>query len=89
MSNGTDNFTPVRHPDLFTPEEAAAYLHLDGVRGLETLRREYGLVGYAGVNKSFLYHREDLDAVARRMCGKDRQWRERGSGGLKLASGQP
>ena len=26
------------HPDLFTPEEAAAYLHLPSVESLRTLR---------------------------------------------------
>jgi hypothetical protein len=64
-----------RHPDLFTPEEAAAYLHLDSVRGLETLRRDYGLTGYEGVNKSYLYHREDLDSVAMRIVGRDPTWK--------------
>ncbi len=63
-----------RHRDLFTPEEAAAYLHLDSVRGLETCRKDFGLVGFPGVNKSFLYHREDLDRCALRICGRDRAW---------------
>jgi hypothetical protein len=80
----------LRHPDLFTPEEAAAYLHLDSVRGLETLRKDYGLVGHAGVNKSYLYHREDLDRCALRICGKDVAWhRQNGGGGLKLTGTRP
>jgi hypothetical protein len=59
-----------QHPDLFTPDEAAAYLHLESVRGLDTLRSDFGLVGYTGVGKSFLYWREDLDNVALRIVGR-------------------
>lgn len=77
-----------RHPDLFTPEEAAVYLHLDSVRSLEILRTDFGLVGHKGVGKSYIYHREDLDAVALRMVGKDRAWNLNKSGGLKIASGR-
>lgn len=77
-----------KHPDIFTPEEAAEYLHLDSVRGLDTLRRDYGLVGYSGVNKSFVYHRDDLDRCALRMCGKDQAWAVQRGGGLKIAGGR-
>jgi hypothetical protein len=76
------------HPDLFNPDEAAAYLHLDSVRGLETLRNEYGLIGHKGVNKSYIYHREDLDAVALRIVGKDRTWAAQNGGGLKIGGGR-
>lgn len=85
MSTSDNN---LKHPDLFTPAEAAEYLHLDSERGLETCRRDFGLVAHAGVNKSFLYHREDLDACALRMCGKDRSWNAQRRGGLKLAGGR-
>lgn len=60
-----------KHPDLFTPDEAAEYLHLDSVRGLDTLRKDFGLTGYAGVGKSYLYWREDLDNVALKIVGRD------------------
>lgn len=61
-----------KHPDLFTPEEAATYLHLDSERGLETLREKFGLIAHAGINRSFIYWREDLDRVALRIVGRDR-----------------
>jgi hypothetical protein len=76
-----------KHPDIFTPDEAADYLHLDSVRGLETCRRDFGLAGYAGINKSFIYHREDLDRCAMRMCGRDKAWAAQTGGGLKIAQG--
>lgn len=78
--------TARKHPDLFTPEEAAAYLHLDSVRGLETLRLRYGLVGYSGVNKSLMYFRADLDACALRIVDRDGNGvRARGNGSLRIA----
>lgn len=78
-----------QHPDLFTPEEAASYLHLDSVRGLETCRDDFGLIGHKGVNKAYLYHREDLDLCALRMCGKDQEWRRPGrETRLKIAGGR-
>jgi hypothetical protein len=64
-----------RHPDIFTPEEAAAYLRLDSERQLENLRENYGLVGFPGVGKSFRYWRDDLDAAAKRMFGRDKAWK--------------
>lgn len=77
---------PRKHPDLFTPEEAAAYMHLDSVRGLETLREKYDLIGYAGVNKALMYYREDLDACALRMVDRDKTGtRMRGNGALRIA----
>lgn len=75
----------MKHPDLFTPEEAADYLHLESVRGLDTCRKDFGLVGHSGVNKSYIYHREDLDLCAQRLCGKDRTWAIRNGGALKMA----
>lgn len=63
---------PRRHPDLFSTEEAVAYLHLDGPRGLETCREKFGLAGYQGPNKSLMYWREDLDACAKRIVGRDK-----------------
>jgi hypothetical protein len=61
---------PRRHPDVFTAEEAVAYLHLEGEGSLDWLvgksflRREK-------VGRVYLYHREDLDACARLMFGKE------------------
>jgi hypothetical protein len=60
-----------KHPDLFTPEEAAEYLHLDpetGKRTLETLREKHGLVGQQ-MGKGFMYHRRNLDEVVNRVFG--------------------
>lgn len=74
-----------KHPDLFTPEEAAVYLHLDSPRGLETLRSDFGLIAHRGVNKAFIYHREDLDLCAARICGKDREWASQQGHTLKIA----
>lgn len=59
-----------RHPDIFTPEEAAEYLHLDSVRSLDTLRAEYGLIGHRGLGQGFLYSREDLDNAWLAYIGK-------------------
>ncbi len=64
-----------KHPDLFTREEAAAYLHLSSVRSLETLRKPpekggFGLSGHRPTGRGYLYHREELDKVALRMIGK-------------------
>lgn len=63
----------LKHPDIFTPAEAVEYLHLDGPDQLETVRREYGLVGFRPVGKGFLYWREDLDKAAERMFGRAKQ----------------
>lgn len=62
--------TPRRHPDIFTAEEAVAYLHLESVRSLDTLRDEGLLTGHRPVGKGYLYHREDLDTCALKMFGK-------------------
>lgn len=63
-----------RHPDVFTGQEAIAYLHLDSIvdgpeRTLETLRKEYGLVGQRIGAREYLYHRANLDAVVDRVFG--------------------
>jgi hypothetical protein len=58
------------HPDLFTPDEAAAYLRLKSVESLKTLKSKGLLVGYAGWTNYDLYHREDLDNCALRMAGR-------------------
>jgi hypothetical protein len=79
---------PRIHPDLFTPEEAAIYLHLDSVRSLDTLRSDFGLVGYSGVNKAYMYHRDDLDIVARRICKKDQSWSRNETPQLRIAGGR-
>jgi hypothetical protein len=62
-----------QHPDLFTGEEAAIYLHLDPVKGertLETLRERDGLVGFR-IGKEFMYHRLHLDSLIDRIFGID------------------
>lgn len=51
---------PRRHPDLFTPDEAAAYLALESDRSLETIRKRWGLSPIAW-GKEHVYHRADLD----------------------------
>lgn len=55
-----------QHPDLFTAEEAIAYLRLDSESTLQTLREKWGLRPLPIGNKSGLYHREHLDDVVRR-----------------------
>lgn len=59
-----------KHQDLFTPDEAATYLHLPSVESLRTLREKGLLVGHSGWTTYLIYHREDLDACALRMCGR-------------------
>lgn len=73
-----------RHPDIFTSEEAAAYLRLQSVETLASCRVEYGLQTLAGLTKGYLYHREDLDLCVKRMFGKDRDWQKAGQK-LRLA----
>lgn len=63
--------TETRHPELYTPEEAAAYLRLTSEKALEKLRKDGLLQGYNGYTPYYLYHREDLDRCAARMCGRD------------------
>jgi hypothetical protein len=75
-----------KHPDLFTAEEAAAYLRLDCIETLARLRKDFGLVGFTGINKSMVYWREDLDKCALRIVGRDLAHRhETGQGTLKIA----
>jgi hypothetical protein len=57
------------HPDLFTPAEAATYLHLESVHTLETLEREHKLQRLKA-GKCVLYWRKDLDAVAYSIAGE-------------------
>lgn len=56
---------PRRHPDLFTAEEAAAYLALESDRSLETIRERFGLHPIS-LGKRHIYHRADLDAAVER-----------------------
>jgi len=58
-----------RHPDLFSEEEAATYLCLEGPRSLEWVREHFGLVNFV-FGRRPVYHREDLDVAARRMTGR-------------------
>lgn len=67
----TTSATQRKHPDIFTAEEAAEYLHLDpegGERTLETLRDKYGLVGQQ-IGKRLMYHKKNLDACVARLFG--------------------
>ena len=61
-----------RHPDrcpfLYTSEEAAIYLGCKTERGLETIRKEWGLIGQR-VGHGFVYSRTALDACAKRILG--------------------
>jgi hypothetical protein len=59
------------HPDLYKPDEAAEYLRLTSAKALDKLRSEGLLKGYDGYTPYYLYHREDLDRCAMRMCGRD------------------
>lgn len=56
------------HPDLFSPDEAAAYLHLDSTATLDTFRQRGWLEGYRA-GKGLLYWRADLDDCALRIVG--------------------
>lgn len=60
-----------KHPDIFNPQEAAEYLHLDSPESLRTLRAKSILVGYEGWAKHMIYHRADLNLCALKMCGKE------------------
>jgi hypothetical protein len=79
-----------RHPDLLTPEEAAEYLRLTSAKALEKLRNEKMLTGHDGWAPYMIYHREDLDRCALRMCGKDPDAGKPNKVGFKprLAGGQ-
>ena len=58
-----------RHPDVFTGDEAADYLHLANPATLTWLREQKLLTGHQ-VGREYMYHREDLDACTCRMFGK-------------------
>lgn len=60
-----------RHPDIYTKEEAVAYLCLSTPEALKKLKAEGLLKGFGGWTKEDLYWREDLDKCARRMFGRD------------------
>jgi hypothetical protein len=70
MPETAEKYSEIRHPDIFTAEEALAYLHLpaDQLRTLETLRDKYGLVGFT-IGKRMMYHRRHLDECVERMFG--------------------
>jgi hypothetical protein len=78
------------HPDVFTAEEAAAYLHLENVATLEWLREKDCLIGHI-IGKAYMYHREDLDDCAGRMFDKmDKAvYRPNKRQALKLAGVKP
>lgn len=63
--------TNERHPDIFNPEQAAAYLNLTSPKALERLREKGVLVGFEGWAPFMLYWREDLNRCAMRMFGRD------------------
>lgn len=52
-----------RHPDLFTADEAAEYLHQPGNPRLMDTLREKKLVEGAKVGKELMFHRQELDAA--------------------------
>jgi hypothetical protein len=57
---------PRKHPDIFTAEEAAEYLHLDRDKGEQTLKtlREKGVLTGFWLGPGLMYHRRDLDRAA-------------------------
>lgn len=57
-----------KHPDLFSPREAARYLHLDSLETLNSLRRKGWLRGYQA-GQRYMYYRIDLDDCALRIVG--------------------
>jgi hypothetical protein len=59
---------PRQHEDLFTAEEAAAYLHLENIATLDTFRAQGWLNGYKA-GKKLIYRRDDLDDCALRIVG--------------------
>jgi hypothetical protein len=74
-----------KHPDVFTAEEAAMYLHCDSERSLENIRAQFGLVGYPGFGKALRYYRDDLDAVAMKMLGRDPVTKKLVAHGMRMA----
>jgi len=74
-----------RHPDLFTPEEAAAYLAVTPTQ-LETLETDFGLLGHK-VGRVRVYWRKDLDACACAMVGEQvpAELARVNKGGLRMA----
>lgn len=60
----------IRHPDIFTAEEAMEYLHIPAgeTRTLQTLRESHGL-RCVMVGRNSMYHRVDLDQLVERMWG--------------------
>lgn len=62
---------PRRHRSIFTKAEAAAYLGLQSTRSLRAVEKNFHLVGRRPAGREKLYHRDELDAAAKKMFGKD------------------
>lgn len=56
-----------RHPDIYTPAEAAAFLGVE-VPQLEILEKDYGLVQHR-VGRAKVYGRQNLEDTGLRMIG--------------------
>lgn len=67
---------PARHPDVFTADEAAAYLRLPSVRAFNRRRREHGFKGVRA-GGTWLYSRASLDALKLMVFGEDAGGRRR------------
>lgn len=84
-----------KHPDIFTPEEAAAYLHQPGDEsGTQTLKglRDKGLLRGFWLGPTLLYHRRDLDLAVEQIFNiispiKTRQSKSRGVPELRINGG--
>jgi hypothetical protein len=61
--------SPRLHPDIFTPEEAVAYLRIESVRTLDWLAANFSLNSQV-VGSLKRYHVDDLDECASRLFGK-------------------
>lgn len=75
-----------RHPDLFTPLEAARYLCLPGPESLPWAVENFGLPSYPA-GRGRVYHRRDLDRVADLMTGTDAKSEPARSRGPRLKLG--
>ncbi len=72
-----------RNENLFTPDEAAAYLSVTPAQ-LETLEKDFKLKPWP-VGRAKVYYKKDLDACAYRIVGEQPPVELRRKEGLNLA----
>jgi hypothetical protein len=71
MEHSESNATAIAvHPDVFTPEEAVAYLKMPSLRCFNNSRRRHNIKA-TRFGREIRYSREELDALRKKLFGLD------------------